>query len=251
MSHRLWIAFVWALVGGISFADDSRPTEIGKHLLAAFSDTAGTGGERKLFVYSKQFLTGVEIRDVDSDAWEAMTRGANSGQYYVYLTQKPVAVEEDAAFEVRATTGGALHFVDKLVVTADEEKDKPALEVTGLSEEQRQVALDQSTVYYGADWVHPQTLAQARANEMARTGSMSHWGGGIVRTAFGVLAEGIGCGSGGMPGTCVATNGTAAIGDACAYGHNGMIYRCRLYNSPGTTNGGGGYSYGRGRRGRR
>lgn len=102
--------------------------------------------------------------------------------------------------------------------------------------------LDEYTVHYGSPRVHPNVLAQARANLMARLGQMIHFGGGWVHTSHGYLSEGIGyCGPGGIPGTCEAVNGSAAIGDGMAVSASGLVFRARLYNSPqGTQYPGGG-----------
>lgn len=98
------------------------------------------------------------------------------------------------------------------------------------------MAQDLSAVYYGSPSWHPQTVAQERANHMARSGLFQHLGTGHVATSMGQLSEGIGWGQNQIPETCVATNGTAAIADATANDGRGNYYRVRLYNSPGTMN---------------
>ncbi len=109
------------------------------------------------------------------------------------------------------------------------------------------VSLDQNTIYYGSPNVDPNTLAQARAQEMARLGSINHLGGGQVQTSAGTLWEGSGMG-GWNCHTCTASNGSGAIGDGQAVNANGTVFRCRLFNSPTTNGSGGGYYSGRGRR---
>jgi hypothetical protein len=124
--------------------------------------------------------------------------------------------------------------------------------VTGTSVALAQGA-DLSAVYNGSASWHPQTVAQERANHMARLGLRGHLGSGHVATSYGYLSEGTGWGWGVMPETCVATNGTAAVADAVAYDGRGNVYRVRLYNSPGTMQPGTaapsaygyGYNYGR------
>ena len=93
---------------------------------------------------------------------------------------------------------------------------------------------DLNAIHYGSTAWNPQTVAQERANHMARMGHFGHLGTGHVATSMGSLSEGIGWGYGVVPETCVATNGTAAIADATAQDGRGNIYRVRLYNSNGT-----------------
>jgi hypothetical protein len=104
-----------------------------------------------------------------------------------------------------------------------------------------QTTLDRDTIFNGADWIDPNTLAKARAKYMADNEFFEHIGSAAsLRTNRGILAEGIGkgWGSSALPETCTAKNGTAAIGDGWAQSASGTIYRVRLYNSPsGTTDG--------------
>jgi hypothetical protein len=103
--------------------------------------------------------------------------------------------------------------------------------------------LDQHTIMYGASWIDPNTLAQARAQYMAERGMTGHLGSGRVLTNQGYLSEGTGksWGTNGAstPSTCTATNGSAAVGDGIAHSGNSAT-RVRLYNSNGTQGSSGG-----------
>lgn len=78
---------------------------------------------------------------------------------------------------------------------------------------------------------HPlQTVAQQRADAMARQGILSHSIGGCPSwTGLGVT-EGIGCSTASDPksvATCIT--GSVVVADAHARGSNGMIYRVRFF----------------------
>jgi hypothetical protein len=242
MKIRKSILFCLAIAGSAVGA----PVEstVKSHVLAQLGDAAETDGQRKLYIYSKDSLSNVRYQLGDSK-WEWMKSEKQRDGYFIYST-KPVAADSETTFKVAGVTTSLLEVVDQITVTT-----APAVEVVGVQEVKvpapkvvrpASVALDSHTVTYGAAWVDPQTLAQARANEMARRCQMTHLGGGMVSTAMGRLAEGIGMG-GPRCHTCTATNGTPAVGDGEAVGSNGMTYRCRLYNSPGTQSGGGSGGY--------
>jgi len=220
----------------------SEKTEVSSHVTAKLSPVANAAGARIFYIYSKKPLISLGYRVGDSESWDSMNAEPDQNGYHVYSSRKRHPAEPGATFQIAGVTPKLVEIIDELVVGEDQ-----SVAVSGVRERQLQRVprLDQNTIQHGSSEIHPQLLAQARANEMARRGSMVHLGGGIVRTVSGRLAEGIGCG-GPNCGTCTATNGTAAVGDGQAVGGNGMTYRCRLYDSPGTASGGGGR--GRGRR---
>lgn len=227
-------------------------------ITAQFGDGPTTSGSRQLYVYSKVELSSPQYRLADVPTWDTLVPVESKDGYFVYKTSAYQDTSEGKVFRVRSLRKDALIQVDRLVVIAG--NGKPGLEVSFEAEGKGEivlapvtpapsvipqrtanVALDQATVYHGSASIDPQTLAQARANELARIGQLQHLGGGFVNTTMGQLSEGCGMSSGGgTPDTCVARNGTAAVADAVASGPKGT-FRVRLYNSPSGTMFPGGY----------
>lgn len=235
---------------GKSFFATAGEKDVRPHVLSRLSASTDADAPRKIYVYSKEKLSSVRFRAADQEQWFYMQPAADQPGYFIYATPKEQVIAPGAVFQVVGVTQTYLQVLDQLTAT-----DGDILNVTGVSEVQlappvekpKLVALDLNTIYNGSTSVDPQTLAVARAQEMARQGVMTHLGSGMVMTSMGLLAEGVGAG-GPNCGTCTATNGTAAVGDGQAVGAGGTTFRCRLYNSPGTGGMGGGH--GRGRRGR-
>ncbi len=127
--------------------------------------------------------------------------------------------------------------------TADRNGKKNPFHQVSYARERTDGGSNGNAIYGGAQFT-PQQVAQARADEMARTGTQGHLdnqpkgapeGNGQLQTSQGGLSEGVGWGGAGTtPGTCVAKNGTEAVADAIAYGADGSVYRVRLFDSPGT-----------------
>lgn len=202
------------------------------HVLARFAENATENTSSKLFVYSKQALQKVRYQVGDGGPWVWMPYHSQNKGYYVYATNAAVNTSAGTTVKFCAQKQNRIEILDQLEVQATGDVAVSAVHEVKLPPPPAE-ALDMHTITYGSATVHPQVLAQARANYMARNRNMTHLGGGIVNTCFGRLAEGIGMGGTNCT-TCVATNGTAAVGDGQAVSSGGQTYRCRLYNSPGT-----------------
>ncbi len=254
------ITILFAVVGGAA-----RGVETSSNVLGQLGPKKADSQNRTFAIYSKVPLWKPQFRLEKSDAWISADTLLSFPGHFVYTSKTEVLAEQGAEFLVQAYRMDGTRFTDSLILNFGKD-DLVAFEVTNkenlsvaeankirTEEINRDPHSASKEAIYGGSQFCPREVAQARANEMARIESMVHLpNAASVQTNIGPLCEGIGmCGAGGIPGTCTATNGTAALGDGITNSRGGSCYRCRIYNSPGTASGGGGGGGGRGRRGRR
>lgn len=218
---RFALLFV-AILSSVSLVQSSEVAEIPRVSARVVESSTGA---TTLHVYCNAPLLTPQYSRADvPNVWYPMDVRRQGG-YYVYSATTKTAITPDLNVHFNGVTNGLESITDSLKL----QTDKTVL-VTPVQKDKLSTVPELPThiVHYGHHTIHPNHLAFARAREMARRSWMGHLGGGQVTTLFGTLWEGSGMG-GPNCNTCVAQDGSAAIGDGQHPSANGSYYRSRLY----------------------